>query len=121
MLASESNDEGRSEYVYARDGRIRFSQSALQRPAGRFSYSNYDGLGRVVESGEYTPANAQDIQFQNQLPQKSLTETTSEGAAGFVNVPPGLANVSATLGGRALTGTSAISRGGWVTYVELFP
>jgi RHS repeat-associated protein len=55
LLTTESNDEGRSEYVYARDGRIRFSQSALQRPAGRFSYSNYDAVGRVVESGEYTP------------------------------------------------------------------
>ena len=56
LLATESADEGRSEYVYAQDGRIRFSQSALQRPAGRFSYSNYDEVGRVVESGEYTPA-----------------------------------------------------------------
>ena len=59
--------------------------------------------------------------FQNQLPQKTLTETTSEGAAGFVNVPPGLASISATLNGRPMTGTSAISRGGWVTYVEIFP
>ncbi len=58
LLATESNDEGRSEYVYAKDGRIRFSQSALQRPAGRFSYSNYDEVGRVVESGEYTPVTA---------------------------------------------------------------
>ena len=74
LLASESTDNGRSEYVYARDGRIRFSQSALQRSAGRFSYSNYDELGRIVESGEYTPANAQDIQFQNQLPQSILRE-----------------------------------------------
>jgi RHS repeat-associated protein len=53
LLATENMDEGRSEYVYAQDGRIRFSQSALQRPAGRFSYSNYDEVGRVVESGEY--------------------------------------------------------------------
>ncbi len=58
LLATESIDEGRAEYVYARDGRIRFSQSALQRPAGRFSYSNYDEVGRVVESGEYTPSPA---------------------------------------------------------------
>jgi len=56
LLATESNDEGRSEYVYAQDGRIRFSQSALQRPTGRYSYSNYDDAGRVVESGEFTPA-----------------------------------------------------------------
>ncbi|MGI4760326.1 MAG: hypothetical protein ACRYF0_06450 [Janthinobacterium lividum] len=64
LLATESNDEGRSEYVYALDGRIRFSQSALQRKAGRFSYSNYDEVGRVVESGEYTPGN---LVFENHL------------------------------------------------------
>ena len=79
LLASESNDEGRSEYVYARDGRIRFSQSALQRPTGRFSYSNYDDLGRVVESGEYTPATGQGVGFQSQLPQRSKVE--AEGQA----------------------------------------
>jgi len=54
LLSTQSIDEGRSEYVYAQDGRIRFSQSALQRAAGRFSYSNYDETDRVVESGEYT-------------------------------------------------------------------
>ena len=64
LLATESNDEGRSEYVYAQDGRIRFSQSALQRPAGRFSYSNYDEVGRVVESGEYSPGGTV---FENHL------------------------------------------------------
>jgi len=64
LLATESTDEGRSEYVYAQDGRIRFSQSALQRPTGRFSYSNYDEVGRVVESGEYTPGS---LKFENHL------------------------------------------------------
>lgn len=59
--------------------------------------------------------------FQNQLPQKTLTETTSEGAAGYVNVPPGLVSISATRDARPMTGTSAIARGGWVTYVEIFP
>jgi len=67
LLATESNDEGRSEYVYARDGRIRFSQSALQRPTGRFSYSNYDDTGRVVESGEYTPGAYATNVFENHL------------------------------------------------------
>ena len=59
--------------------------------------------------------------FQMQSPQRSLMATTSEGAAGFVNVPAGLVSVAATLNGRQMTGTSAISRGGWVTYVEIFP
>ena len=80
LLATESNDEGRSEYVYARDGRIRFSQSALQRPAGRFSYSNYDDLGRVVESGEYTPVTGQGVVFQSQLPSIIKQEAESPQA-----------------------------------------
>jgi len=71
LLATESDDEGRSEYVYAKDGRIRFSQSALQRSAGRFSYSNYDEVGRVVESGEYTPGSAgtAGVEFEGPLMQ----------------------------------------------------
>ena len=59
--------------------------------------------------------------FQNMLPQTSLTETNDEGAAGFINVPEGIGSVSATLAGRAMTGTSAFSRAGWVSYVEIFP
>jgi RHS repeat-associated protein len=78
LLATESNDEGRSEYVYAKDGRIRFSQSALQRPAGRFSYSNYDEVGRVVESGEYTPGAA---------PAAGTPLAAQRIAAGFQSTP----------------------------------
>lgn len=69
--------------------------------------------------------------FQNMSPQKGLTETTAEGAAGFVNVPPGLLSVSAILNRtQKMSGTSAYSRGrssipsnpkAWVTYVEIFP
>ena len=53
LLSTTSPDEGTTQYVYARDGRIRFSQSARQKLEGKFSYSNYDAVGRVVESGEY--------------------------------------------------------------------
>ena len=53
LLSTTSPDEGTTQYVYARDGRIRFSQSARQKLESKFSYSNYDAVGRVVESGEY--------------------------------------------------------------------
>lgn len=66
LLATESIDEGRTEYVYARDGRIRFSQSALQRQQSRFSYSNYDEIGRVAESGEYQMGGASSAAFETQ-------------------------------------------------------
>ncbi len=41
--------------VYRNDGKLRFSQSAVQRTSGRYSYTNYDSYGRVVESGEFLP------------------------------------------------------------------
>jgi RHS repeat-associated protein len=55
MIESISPDEGLSQYVYSLDGKIRFSQNQVQRnlPFPRFSYTNYDRFGRLVESGEY--------------------------------------------------------------------
>jgi hypothetical protein len=57
-------DAGTSRYIYRKDGKIRFSQNALQRENeinnqttpnkhGKFSYTLYDDIGRPVESGEY--------------------------------------------------------------------
>ncbi|MEX2235381.1 MAG: RHS repeat-associated core domain-containing protein [Cyclobacteriaceae bacterium] len=45
----------RTEYLYRKDGNIRFSQNEEQRNADpvRYSYTNYDRAGRPVESGEY--------------------------------------------------------------------
>ena len=54
MIESTSIDEGMTQYVYSMDGKIRFSQNAKQRAENRFSYTNYDYLGRPVESGLYT-------------------------------------------------------------------
>ncbi len=74
VLSVTTPDEGTTRYVYTRDGRIRFSQSAVQaQPATgtppRFSYSNYDATGRVVESGEYTQATTagQGLVFEDML------------------------------------------------------
>lgn len=58
LLAMEEPDAGRTEYVYRKDGSIRFSQNQEQRENGigihqEYSYTNYDDLGRPVESGEY--------------------------------------------------------------------
>jgi hypothetical protein len=61
LLAMTEKDAGKTQYKYRRDGKIRFSQNALQKEnetantlgKGRFSYTNYDDLGRPVESGEY--------------------------------------------------------------------
>jgi hypothetical protein len=51
-----------------------------------------------------------------------LKATTKDGAAGFVNVPAGFPIISAVIDeNQKMSNTSAISRGGWVTYVEIFP
>ncbi len=54
LLASQSIDEGLTEYRYAKDGKLRYSQNAQQRADGKYSYTNYDNAQRAVESGEYT-------------------------------------------------------------------
>lgn len=56
MIETTSPDEGTAQFVYSTDGKIRFSQDAVQRKAfpQRFSYTNYDDLGRLIEAGEYT-------------------------------------------------------------------
>jgi RHS repeat-associated protein len=54
----ETDGISRSEFIYRKDGSIRFSQNELQRNATpqRYSYTNYDRSGRPVESGEYESA-----------------------------------------------------------------
>jgi RHS repeat-associated protein len=56
VIEINSTEEGISLFTYSRDGKLRFSQNQEQRDATpkRFSYTNYDYLGRVIESGEYT-------------------------------------------------------------------
>ncbi|MBT1697136.1 hypothetical protein KK083_09635 [Fulvivirgaceae bacterium PWU4] len=56
LIQTTSPDEGTSKFTYSTDGKIRFSENQEQRNASpkRFSYTNYDYLGRLIESGEYT-------------------------------------------------------------------
>ena len=53
LAAIEEPETGRTEYLYRRDGQVRFSQNSVQRAEGAFSYTHYDQLSRPVESGEY--------------------------------------------------------------------
>jgi len=63
LIKTSSPDEGISKLAYRNDGQIRYSQSALQadinssNPAQRdtkVSYTDYDTLGRPIESGVIT-------------------------------------------------------------------
>jgi len=51
LLESSSPDEGTAKFKYRKDGKIRFSQNSKQILLGEFSYTNFDNLGRPVESG----------------------------------------------------------------------
>jgi YD repeat-containing protein len=62
MLSKTTPDAGKTDYVYRKDGQLRFSQNALQRISGKFSYTNYDAVGRKIETGEYSGS---DLLFQN--------------------------------------------------------
>jgi len=59
LMETTSMDEGTSKYLYSTDGKIRFSQNSQQDTEGAkgwFSYTDYDYLGRLVESGQYEGA-----------------------------------------------------------------
>ena len=53
LLSTKETDAGITEYKYRKDGSIRFSQNAQQTRDDHFSYTDYDNLGRPIESGEY--------------------------------------------------------------------
>ncbi|MBI2271341.1 MAG: hypothetical protein HYU69_13440 [Bacteroidetes bacterium] len=61
VTSSVTPDAGKTEYLYRTDGQLRYSKNARQRASNassnnqKFSYINYDDLGRVTETGEYNP------------------------------------------------------------------
>lgn len=52
VVEQNTPDGGTTTLIYDSKGRVRFSQSARQKGAGKMSYTKYDVLGRVVEVGE---------------------------------------------------------------------
>lgn len=53
LLSTTSPDEGTANFKYRKDGQIRFSQNSKQLANTEFSYTNYDNLGRPIESGVF--------------------------------------------------------------------
>ncbi|MBN4081587.1 RHS repeat-associated core domain-containing protein [bacterium AH-315-C07] len=56
LVYKNTPDGGQSEFWYDKKGQLRFSQSAQQKLDGKYTYSKYDYLGRVKETGETTEA-----------------------------------------------------------------
>ncbi len=55
LVWQETPDGGETRFAYDKLGRIIASQNAKQAISGRFSYTTYDALGRIVEAGEMQP------------------------------------------------------------------
>jgi RHS repeat-associated protein len=80
LIKTTTTDGGTIELVYRRDGKLRFSQDAAQKLTGRYSYTNFDAIGRSVETGEYQP-DGSGIAFTSDMsvssPLKNILENTS--------------------------------------------
>lgn len=77
LIAATGVDGGRSEFIYRRDGKLRFSQNAKQAQYGWFSYTNYDRWGRAIESGEYHPSPDESLSFQILKTNTAIKESTA--------------------------------------------
>lgn len=63
LTARTDPDGGRSMSAYRADSKIRFTQNSKQAVANRFSYVNYDPVGRPIEAGEYTCVGGESFQL----------------------------------------------------------
>jgi hypothetical protein len=75
----------------------------------------------AVASNSLSDENTVGFYFASMFPERTLSSTTSEGAAGFVNVPPGSALIGAKASGHSFEPSAVLSEGGWISYVEVFP
>ena len=89
LTSSTTPDGGTTNFIYRTDGKIRFSQNAVQRnkdatgaqkdPAfvEKISYVNYDQVGRPVESGEYVIPNGTAAVFAGLSTNTTLLDGTN--------------------------------------------
>jgi RHS repeat-associated protein len=55
LFSSSRPDNGLTQFYYRLDGKVRFSQNALQAATGSYCFVNYDRWGRMIETGQYLP------------------------------------------------------------------
>ena len=54
VISQMTPDAGSSHFYYDRLGRLILSQNAKQKPGRKYSYTQYDAIGRIAEVGELT-------------------------------------------------------------------
>ena len=65
LIGEKLTDEGKKEFLYDTEGKLRFTQNAQQSADGKYSYVHYDRFGRPYESGEYAIPGSGGVYFQN--------------------------------------------------------
>jgi RHS repeat-associated protein len=83
LIALNEADAGRTEYIYRKDGQIRFSQNAKQRGTGAFSYTGYDRIGRAVEGGECHASTSFFSDIKTSSSSATYIEDMSYGGSGL--------------------------------------
>jgi hypothetical protein len=98
----------------------------IEPTAGYVVMFSLDCSGRLTENVEFS-LNNQDVAvryyFANNFPSITLETTTPDGIGGFVNVPGGVATVSATLAstGELVRTATLFVRSGWGSSIVLGP
>lgn len=120
-IAQKTPDEGLTEFVYDKKGKLRFTQNADQKLGNRFSYLNYDVHGRLVESGEYKSVNGSgNAWFDNYYLSGPTSGTVGITCSSILNSSDGLTTSGKTnttiTGYSSPTGTSNDIPSAWSYY-----
>ncbi len=90
LLSTREPDAGESQFIYRKDGSIRYSQNSEQASKIDWSYTDYDKLGRPVESGEINvevddPSSTIDFEYVNPEINPTIDDllATINGLAGY--------------------------------------
>jgi len=79
-VAKSTPDAGNSKFWYDRLGRLVASQNAQQIVGNRYSYTNYDEIGRITEQGELSTNNALSAELSQDVDQYNEWFNTASGS-----------------------------------------
>ena len=87
LVHSFSPDKGATQSFYTSDGLLRFAQDAQQKEDGTYSYTLYDELRRIVESGEMSFAGVPTLAQIDDLDALPSGSTVEEWVKTYYTIP----------------------------------
>ncbi|WP_298708782.1 RHS repeat-associated core domain-containing protein [uncultured Chitinophaga sp.] len=112
IVSQHTPDANKSEFWYDRLGRLTTSQNAQQRLGNKYSYTKFDGLGRITEVGELTSASAMNNAISRK--QSDLEQWLSTAAASRTQITRTVYDVKhAPFEGLALNAKNLRNRVAW--------